>query len=66
MSLASQEMSVPAGDGLILKGSLTYPAGARGAAYPLAILAHQYPATRDSFSPLVDDLLGCLRETLAR
>jgi dienelactone hydrolase len=57
MSLAPQEMSVPAGDGLILKGSLTYPAGGGGTAFPLAILAHQYPATRDSFSPLVDDLL---------
>jgi pimeloyl-ACP methyl ester carboxylesterase len=57
MSLAPQEMSVPAGDGLILKGTLTYPAGAGGGIFPLAILAHQYPATRDSFSPLVQDLL---------
>jgi hypothetical protein len=48
MSLAPQEMSVPAADGLILKGTLRYPAGTRGAASPLALLAHQYPATRDS------------------
>jgi hypothetical protein len=40
-------MSVPASDGLILKGVVTYPAGATGGSYPLAVLAHQYPATRD-------------------
>lgn len=27
---------------------LTYPAGATGGSRPLAVLAHQYPATRDS------------------
>ena len=58
MKLASIEMSVPAGDGLILKGTLTYPEGRPGGTSPLAVLAHQYPATRDSLSPLVDDLLG--------
>lgn len=45
MSLAPQEMSVPAGDGRILKGALNHPAGTRGATFP-----------RDSFSPLGADL----------
>jgi pimeloyl-ACP methyl ester carboxylesterase len=58
-------MSVPASDGLILKGTLTYPAGATGGNYPLAVLAHQYPATRDSFAPLIADLLGLGIATLA-
>ncbi len=51
-------MSVPAGDGLVLKGTLSYPPGAAGQGFPLAVLAHQYPATRDSWSPLVADLLA--------
>jgi pimeloyl-ACP methyl ester carboxylesterase len=51
-------MSVPAGDGLVLKGTLNYPPGAAGQGFPLAVLAHQYPATRDSWSPLVADLLA--------
>jgi pimeloyl-ACP methyl ester carboxylesterase len=55
--LAPLEMSVPAGDGLILKGTLTYPAVYAGAGFPLAVLAHQYPATRDSYAPLVADLV---------
>jgi alpha-beta hydrolase superfamily lysophospholipase len=54
--LAPLEMSVPAGDGLILKGTLTYPGDYAGAGFPLAVLAHQYPATRDSYAPLVADL----------
>jgi dienelactone hydrolase len=58
VSLTPLQMSVPASDGLILKGVLTYPPGATGRSYPLAVLAHQYPATRDSFSPLVADLLA--------
>jgi len=63
--LAPLEMSVPAVDGLVLKGTLTYPAGRcpagqRGARFALAVLAHQYPATRDSFAPLV----GFLRKVL--
>ncbi len=58
MSLAPLEMSVPAGDGLVLKGTLSYPPGAAGQGFPLAVLAHQYPATRDSWSPLVADLLA--------
>jgi pimeloyl-ACP methyl ester carboxylesterase len=56
--LAPLELSVPAADGLVLKGTLTYPTGRPGAVYPLAVLAHQYPATRDSFAPLVHDLLA--------
>lgn len=58
-------MSVPAGDGLILKGTLTYPSNYAGAAFPLVVLAHQYPATRDSYSPLVADLRDSGIATLA-
>lgn len=55
--LGSLEMTVEAGDGLILKGSLTYPDLAEGGSYPLAVLAHQYPATADSYAPLTEDLI---------
>lgn len=65
MRLAPLDMSVPAGDGLLLKGILTYPEGRAGGSFPLAVLAHQYPTTRDSFSPLVDDLLAMGVATLA-
>jgi pimeloyl-ACP methyl ester carboxylesterase len=50
-------MSVRAVDGLVLKGMLEYPELATGSKYPLAVLAHQYPATADSYGPLVEDLL---------
>jgi pimeloyl-ACP methyl ester carboxylesterase len=50
-------MTVAAGDGLLLKGILAYPDQSLGSTSPLAVLAHQYPATADSFSPLVEDLL---------
>jgi len=63
--LAPLEMSVPAAVGLILKGTLTYPMGRPGELLPLAVLAHQYPATRDSFAPLVRDLLATGVATLA-
>jgi pimeloyl-ACP methyl ester carboxylesterase len=63
--LAPLEMSVPAADGLILKGTLTYPTGRPGEPVPLAVLAHQYPATRDSYAPLVRDLLAAGIATLA-
>lgn len=63
--LSPLEMSVPAVDGLVLKGSLTYPAGRPGTVSPLAVLAHQYPATRDSFAPLVRELLAAGIATLA-
>jgi len=50
-------LSVPAADGVILEVTLTSRTGGRpGAASPLAVLAHQYPATRDSFGPLARDL----------
>ena len=65
MSLAPLEMSVPAGDGLVLKGTLSYPTGAAGQGFPLAVLAHQYPATRDSWSPLVARSAGAGVATLA-
>jgi dienelactone hydrolase len=65
VTLAPLEMSVPAGDGLVLKGTLSYPKKYTGAAFPLAVLAHQYPATRDSYGPLVADLLESGIATLA-
>jgi len=65
VSLAPLEMSVPAGDGLILKGTLTYPDAYAGLAFPLAILVHQYPATRDSYAPLAGDLIENGVATLA-
>lgn len=55
--LGSLEMTVEAGDGLILKGSQTYPDLTDGGDYPLAVLAHQHPATADSYAPLIEDLL---------
>jgi hypothetical protein len=68
MSLTPQEMSVPAGDGLILKGNLTYPAGARGAAFLLPVddLLDLGVATLVVDTPVRDDLIGFFRETLAR
>ena len=63
--LSPLDMSVPAVDGLVLKGTLTYPTGKPGTVYPLVVLAHQYPATRDSFGPLVRDLLAAGVATLA-
>lgn len=65
MTLTPLEMSVPAVDGLVLKGTLAYPKKYAGAAFPLAVLAHQYPATRDSYAPLVADLLESGIATLA-
>lgn len=59
------DMSVQAADGLVLKGTLVYPTGRPGASFPLAVLAHQYPATRDSFAPLVRELLAAGVATLA-
>jgi dienelactone hydrolase len=65
VKLAPLEMSVPAADGLILKGTLTYPDTYAGVAFPLAILVHQYPATRDSYAPLTSDLTQSGIATLA-
>ncbi len=55
--LSALKMSVKSADGLVLKGTLEYPAGSRGTPYPLAVLAHQYLATADSYGPMVKDLL---------
>jgi len=64
--LAPLEISVAAADGLILRGTLRYPAASPPrAGFPLAVLAHQYPATRDSYAPLVSDLLAAGIATLA-
>jgi pimeloyl-ACP methyl ester carboxylesterase len=63
--LSPLEMSVATADGVILKGILAYPETAPGTKYPLAVLAHQYPATGDSFGPLLDDLLDLGIATLA-
>jgi len=63
--LSPLEMSVATADGVLLKGILAYPETAPGSRYPLAILAHQYPATADSFGPLLDDLLDLGIATLA-
>jgi dienelactone hydrolase len=65
VNLAPLEMSAPAADGLVLKGTLTYPERYSGEAFPLVVLAHQYPATRDSYSPLVADLVQSGAATLA-
>lgn len=50
-------MSVLSADGLVLKGILEYPDLPPGRGFPLAVLAHQYPGTGDSFGPLVEDFL---------
>jgi pimeloyl-ACP methyl ester carboxylesterase len=65
VTLAPLEMSLAAADGVVLKGTLTYPGEYAGTAFPLAVLAHQYPATRDSYSPLALDLAGVGVATLA-
>ncbi len=63
--LSPLDMSVLAADGVILKGTLVYPTGRPGLSHPLVVLARQYPATRDSFAPLVRDLLLAGIATLA-
>ncbi|HET9603380.1 MAG TPA: alpha/beta fold hydrolase [Gemmatimonadales bacterium] len=63
--LAAIGMSVRASDGLVLKGELRYPDRSPGAQWPLAVLAHQYPADRHSFQPLIADLLDLGVATLA-
>lgn len=63
--LAPLDMTVLASDGLLLKGVLVYPELPVGVRFPLAVLAHQYPATADSFAPMVDDLLDLGIATLA-
>ena len=53
MTLAPLRMSVPASDGPIRKGAPIYPPGTTGRGLPLAVLARQYPATPDSYAPLI-------------
>lgn len=55
-ALSPLTMSVPAADGLVLRGHLVYPHGKTGARYPLSVLAHQYPSARESYAPLLADL----------
>ena len=64
-ALAPLRMAVPAADGQILRGLLVYPHMNTGTRYPLAVLAHQYPATRDSYAPLCADLHAAGVATLA-
>lgn len=63
--LSPLEMTVQSADGLLLKGLLVYPELPQAKKYPLAVLAHQYPATADSYAPLVGDLLELGIATLA-
>ncbi len=59
-------MTIRAGDGLLLRGVLRYPvAQGQDGPFPLAVLAHQYPGTRDCYAPLVADLLAAGIATLA-
>ena len=64
-ALAPLHPSIPAADGVILRGVLTYPHAQTGTKYPLAVLAHQYPSTHDSFAPLCADLHALGIATLA-
>ena len=64
-ALAPLHPSIPAADGVILRGTLTYPHGNTGTRYPLAVLAHQYPSTMDSFAPFCADLHALGIATLA-
>ena len=63
--LAPVAMSILSEDGIILQGELRYPSQDLGARHPLAVLAHQYPSTRDSWAPLIIDLLERGVATLA-
>ena len=46
--LGSPDMTVAAGDGLLLKGILACPDRPIGSSFPLAVLAPQYRATAGS------------------
>jgi pimeloyl-ACP methyl ester carboxylesterase len=59
------ELTLQAEDGLVLRGELRYPAVLPQRSFPLAVLAHQWPATRGSWGPLVEDLLAAGVATLA-
>jgi pimeloyl-ACP methyl ester carboxylesterase len=64
-ALSPVHPSIPATDGMILCGTLTYPHGRIGTRYPLAVMAHQYPSTHDSFMPFSADLHALGVATLA-
>ena len=64
-ALAPLHPAIPAADGLILRGQLVYPHGNTGSKYPLAVMAPQYPSTRDSYAPLAADLHALGVATLA-
>jgi dienelactone hydrolase len=55
--LTPVEMTVLSADGVVLKGVLVYPERPPAHGFPIAVLAHQYPSTADSFAPLIEDLL---------
>jgi alpha-beta hydrolase superfamily lysophospholipase len=59
------EFTLRAEDGLLLRGELRYPARKPSPSFPLAVLAHQWPATRASWGPLVEDLHAAGIATLA-
>jgi pimeloyl-ACP methyl ester carboxylesterase len=64
-ALSPINLAIPAADGLILRGTLTYPHGHVGTRYPLAVMAHQYPSTHESFQPVCADLHALGIATLA-
>jgi dienelactone hydrolase len=64
-ALSPLHPAIPATDGVILRGTLTYPHGNTGTRYPLAVLAPQYPSTLDSFAPFCTDLHALGIATLA-
>lgn len=64
-ALSPLNFAIPATDGLILRGTLTYPHGHVGTKYPLAVMAHQYPSTLDSYQPFAADLHALGVATLA-
>ena len=64
-ALSPLHPAIPASDGVILRGTLTYPHGQIGTKYPLAALVPQYPSTLDSFAPFCADLHALGVATLA-
>jgi pimeloyl-ACP methyl ester carboxylesterase len=64
-ALAPLHMAIAAQDELVLRGALVYPHRRTGTRYPLAVLVHQYPSTRDCYAPLTADLHAAGVATLA-
>ena len=64
-ALAPLNFAIPANDGVILRGNLTYPHGQVGTKYALAVMAHQYPSTHERFHPFAADLHALGVATLA-